>query len=103
MYSVIASKFCQSTSGAIWRHLLLLVRIIGHDEYNKEHQVSANPLNIAHKMADHFPTATGQALSTVKVRSSEQELVLWGSWFCPFVQRVSSHHIERITPEMSAV
>lgn len=39
---------------------------------------------------DHevFPHATGLALETVKAHSNDHELVLWGSWFCPFVQRV---------------
>lgn len=35
-----------------------------------------------------FPHATGLALKTVEARSQEQDLVLWGAWFCPFVQRV---------------
>jgi len=35
-----------------------------------------------------YPHATGAAASTVSAHQGPQELVLYGSWFCPFVQRV---------------
>jgi len=39
---------------------------------------------------DHqvFPHATGAALETVDRHQRETNLTLWGSWFCPYVQRV---------------
>ncbi|KAG8799068.1 hypothetical protein FRC19_008328 [Serendipita sp. 401] len=37
---------------------------------------------------DTFPHATGLAAETVQAHSKEEDLVLWASWFCPFVQRV---------------
>ena len=39
---------------------------------------------------ERFPHATGRALETDNAHSTENELVLWGSWFCPFVQRVET-------------
>ena len=41
---------------------------------------------------DHetFPHATGPALETVNKHQHESDLTLWGSWFCPFVQRVQT-------------
>src|SRR5258706_3702486 len=35
-----------------------------------------------------YPHATGPALETVNKHQHESDLTLWGSWFCPFVQRV---------------
>lgn len=32
--------------------------------------------------------ATGDALETVKKHQEPQDITLFGSWFCPFVQRV---------------
>lgn len=34
-----------------------------------------------------YPQASGEAEKTVKAHSSKHELVFYGGWFCPFVQR----------------
>ncbi|KAF2751850.1 glutathione transferase omega-1 [Sporormia fimetaria CBS 119925] len=41
-----------------------------------------------HPDADNHPTATGPAGITVKAHSAPCALKLYGSWFCPFVQRL---------------
>ncbi|KIK65007.1 hypothetical protein GYMLUDRAFT_220274 [Collybiopsis luxurians FD-317 M1] len=42
----------------------------------------------SHPDADVYPEATGLAKTLVDAHSDDQPLKLYGSWFCPFVQRV---------------
>ncbi|KAF9078304.1 thioredoxin-like protein [Rhodocollybia butyracea] len=42
----------------------------------------------SHPDADVYPEATGPAKNLVLAHADEQPLKLYGSWFCPFVQRV---------------
>ncbi|KAH7099274.1 glutathione S-transferase [Auriculariales sp. MPI-PUGE-AT-0066] len=43
---------------------------------------------MSHPDADNFPHATGNAARTVAAHEADQsDVVLYGSWFCPFVQR----------------
>ncbi|KAF8589078.1 glutathione-S-transferase [Ramaria rubella] len=37
--------------------------------------------------ADIYPSATGNALETVRQHQKEEDLVFYAGWFCPFVQR----------------
>ncbi|CAO1633198.1 unnamed protein product [Sympodiomycopsis kandeliae] len=48
--------------------------------------------------ADVFPHATGEAAKFVSAHSAPSDLVLYGSWFCPYVQVVSIALLEKNVP-----
>ncbi|KAF2182188.1 hypothetical protein K469DRAFT_586915 [Zopfia rhizophila CBS 207.26] len=64
-----------------------VIRWMMKNEKDKKRMTDANQGGDSQKKTYH-KKATGNALSTVKNHSKEEELKLFGSCFCPFVQRV---------------
>ncbi|KAI5788199.1 putative glutathione transferase [Pyronema domesticum] len=75
-------------SGGMHRHTLAYSDSIKKCSVHRELLKKSKELKSQQQQKTYHKKATGQAAQTVKKHSREHELKLFGSCFCPFVQRV---------------